>query len=103
MQLVVHPLLKSNPFQQLLGIGAIQLGGQHHRHFYIFQCRQIRQQIARIVLPDEADGIAFVLDQLIVGNLEQIPRTDSDLTRGRPVKPSKNIQQASICRCRCCR
>ncbi|CDN42000.1 hypothetical protein BN871_AT_00020 [Paenibacillus sp. P22] len=96
MQLVVHPLLQPDPIQQLLGIGPVDLAGEHHRHLDIFQSGQIRQQVAGIVLPDEADRIPLVFDELVVRHLEQIPRPDLDAARRRAVESAQNVEQGRL-------
>ena len=96
VELVVHAILQPHPFQQLLGVGAVILTIQHHRHFNILKRRQERQQVAGIVLPDEADGLAFILNQLLVGDLQQIPFAYPHLPGRRPVEAAEDVEQGGF-------
>ncbi|MNN89204.1 hypothetical protein D3C81_2069820 [compost metagenome] len=93
MQLVVHPGSQTYSLQELLGIVAVHLAAQHHGHFHILQGGQIRQQVASVVLPDKTNSAAFVLHQLLVGNLQQIPFTHPYLACRGAVQTAQDVEK----------
>ena len=69
---------------------------QQNRQLYILQRRQIRNEIARIILPYEADRLPLVFHQVLLAERQQILAIHQQLACGRLVQAAEHIQQGRL-------
>ena len=87
--------------EQLVGPPARSLGargaGQPHRQMHVLRGGQVRQQVARGLLPDEADDRAAVAEPLPRGHerAEVVPG-DPHAARGRRVETGEDVHQRGL-------
>ena len=85
--------------QQLRGPGrALPPAGspQPHRQDHVLPGRQVRQQVARRLLPDEAHDIAPVAEPLARGHAGQVVTGDPHRAGGRRVQPGQDVHQRRL-------
>ena len=96
---VVEAVSESDEVQEFFGaLAALGAGrvGEHHRQSYVFERREVWEQVAAGLLPDEADVYAAVLLDFAGGHPEQIFAAYGYATcRGRVVT-GEDIEQGTL-------
>jgi hypothetical protein len=70
--------------------------GQPHRQLDVLPCGQVRQQVARRLLPDEPDGRAAIGRALPLADLRQAPAGHHHLPGGGRIEPAQDVEQGRL-------
>ena len=94
-RVMAHPVAQADRIEQLARPIAPHppgKAGEDHRRFDVFQRRQIGNQIAGTLLPDEAGDMPLVVDEIGLGAVDKVQFPHPAAAGRRPVQPAQDVQ-----------